>query len=53
MKGDDEFEKYNREMFHNVYFQQMNENQSKEYLEALLTKNRSLNKHTQTRCNNR
>ena len=45
LRGDESFDQYNRNMFHNVFFQQMDELQSRQYLNALLSNNKSLNKH--------
>ena len=45
LKGDEKFNEYNKKMFHNVFFQQMDELQSRQYLNALLTKNKSFSKH--------
>ena len=44
-KGNEKFDDYNKNMFHNVFFQEMEETQSKEYLNALLSPNKSLSKH--------
>ena len=45
LKGDEKFSEYNKKMFHNIFFQQMDELQSREYLNALLSSNTMLSKH--------